>query len=132
MANRRELITELIEDHEYNAEKLLDSLVAAMSEQTLFDALKHVMCVEDWRHRVTKYNQLILSELDGEFETGASNHTTNNFILAAVNTSEVAKLIHKGTTAKDILEKYSFIDVDPLKVILIEAETYFEQVTRKD
>lgn len=133
MAKRRELIAELIEDYEYSGPALLDSLVAALSEHDCIEALKHVMKVEDWRHRLASNGEIILANLEGKFETGASDHSTNEFILEAVNIVATNRAIKKGFSAEYIKAYFSnhfHPETDLSKVNLMEAETYFEQVVR--
>ena len=128
MANRRELIAKLIEDHGYDATALLDSLVAAMSEKEFKENMEYVLRVGDYHHRIASNGELILAELTGKFETGASNHATNSFILESINDPTINNEIKNGTTAADIRSSCSGLfhpDTDLHDVNLIEAETYF-------
>jgi hypothetical protein len=64
MANRREIVDILLTDYEYDATALLDSLVAALSENDALAALEFVTRVEGWHHRVTADGRIIDAETE--------------------------------------------------------------------
>lgn len=120
MANRRELIAELIEDKEFNAESLLDSLIAAMSEHVVLDALEYVARIEEWEVRLSD-DRSRWTRLWGHHTTGAHDHNTDNFMLTAQHDREAKAMIDAGKPDIDIIKKIK-TTADPENEIDIDCD----------